>query len=423
MRLLILAAFAALLTTRAAAQDDRPPVPDNPAERRADSVAVAEEAREVLDTMEIDGEPTYDREETLAIGMAPWQLSYFPYLTGGSNDGPMLAWRMRWNKPAEYEDRVTSVAEVSLDAGIGGQGSRFLTLEAGLPRLALGWRAVATAGARREARYGFYGVGNDTEHDEDLVSDAQPYYYKMSRTRYVGTVEVTRVIKGPFMAALLGGVERANFGTLPGPSRFAESEFVDDPQDTDVFSRLALLYDTRDNEYNPHNGLLLELGGQVGSGGGDYSRVYFTGRGYLGVTPRLLLAGRVLGSATGGDPSLNSILFIPLWEKPLSMYGGGDSNRGISKGRFIGPHVLFTNLEARYDLRSFGDFAAVTLLGFVDAGRVFDEGEGFSLTTDDLHVGAGGGIGLRLLRSTIFTFTVARGSDGMKFNIDSGWMF
>ena len=420
MRLRLLAALIACVTTSAAAQDDRPPVPDNPAERRADSVAVAEEAREVLDTMQIDGEPTYDREETLMIGAAPWQLSYFPYITGGSNDGPMLAFRTRWWKPAEYEDRVTTMASLTIDAGLGTQGSRFLTLEAEVPRLAFGWRANARLGAIREARYGFYGLGNDTELNDDLVDDEQPYYYKVTRNRYVGTAEVTRVIRGPFMAALLGGVERARFTTLPGASVFG-STFGEETAETDIFSRFALLYDTRDNEYNPHGGVLLELGLQAGSGGGDYTRVYFTGRGYHALTPRLLVAARVLGSRMGGDPALNSMLFVPLWEKPLSMYGGTDTNRGIDRGRFAGPHALFSNLEVRYDLRSFGDFGAMTLLGFVDAGRVFEDE--FRITVDGLHVGAGGGIAFRLLRSTVFSFTLARGSDGAEFNIDSGWMF
>lgn len=420
MRIPLLVLIALLAAGTAAAQDDRPPVPDNPAERRADSVAVAEEAREVLDTMQIDGEPTYDREETLAIGAAPWQLSYFPYITGGSNDGPMLAGRMRWWKPAEYEDRVTAMAEITVDAGIGAQGSRFLTAEAAIPRLAFGWRAKATVGAIREARYGFFGIGNDTERDSDLINDEQPYYYKVSRNRYLLTGEVTRVIRGPFMVSALTGVERARFSTLPGQSVFAQ-QFGAELAETDIFGRVALLYDTRDNEYNPHNGVLLELGAQAGTSGGDYTRLYATGRGYVGITPRLLFAGRVLASGMDGAPSLNSILFIPLWENPLSMYGGAETNRGIDRGRFAGPHALFTNMELRYDLRSFGDFGALTLLAFVDAGRVFaDE---FELTLDGLHVGAGGGVAFRLLRSTVFSFTLARGSDGAEFNIDSGWMF
>ena len=40
----------------------------------------------------------------------PWRTSYFPYLTGGTNDGPVLAFRVRHWQPAEYEDRVTANA-------------------------------------------------------------------------------------------------------------------------------------------------------------------------------------------------------------------------------------------------------------------------------------------------------------------------
>jgi hypothetical protein len=58
----------------------------------------------------------------------------------------------------------------------------------------------------------------------------------------------------------------------------------------------------------------------------------------------------------------------------------------------------------------------------VDAGRVF-QGENFKLTADGLKVGGGGGIGLRILRSTIFTFNFAGGPDGFNYSVGSGWMF
>ena len=31
----------------------------------------------------------------------PWRLSYFPYLTGGANDGPVISARVRYWQPAE----------------------------------------------------------------------------------------------------------------------------------------------------------------------------------------------------------------------------------------------------------------------------------------------------------------------------------
>ena len=47
-------------------------------------------------------------------------------------------------------------------------------------------------------------------------------------------------------------------------------------EQNDIAGRLALVYDTRDNEYNTHQGLLLEAGTQVGSGNDGYN--FFDGR-------------------------------------------------------------------------------------------------------------------------------------------------
>lgn len=104
------------------------------------------------------------------------------------------------------------------------------------------------------------------------------------------------------------------------------------------------------------------------------------------------------------------------------MLGGQYSHRGLDYGRLTGRGTLFGNLEVRHDLLPFGDLGAVTLIAFLDAGRVF-EGEDFRLTTNDLKVGGGGGIGLRILRSSIFTFNFGTGPDGFNFSVGSGWMF
>jgi hypothetical protein len=62
------------------------------------------------------------------------------------------------------------------------------------------------------------------------------------------------------------------------------------------------------------------------------------------------------------------------------------------------------------------------LVGFVDAGRVFEQ-ESFRLTTDDLKVAAGVGAGLKLLRASVFTMNVARGPEGWRVSANNGWMF
>ena len=355
---------------------------------------------------------------------APWRTSYFPYLTGGANDSPVLSFRVRHWQAAEYEARTTYTAALNGDAGIASKGSRFVAASFKAPGLWTDWRLAALVAAERQARYGYYGLGNDTQFDRNAVGDATPFLYRMRRTRYRGAVEVTRRLRGPLSVALLTEVEHAKFTSLPGPSVFASEVSSGELEDDDVAGRLAVVYDTRDNEYNTHQGLLLEAGTQVGSGGpaDGYTRQYAILRGYLQVREGTVLAARIAGSGMGGHPTLDSRFALPGWEKAVPVLGGEYSNRALDYGRLTGRGTLFGNFEVRHDLLSLGDLGGVTLLAFLDAGRVFEQ-ESFKLTTENMKVGGGGGVALRILRSSIFTFNFAGGPDGFNFSVGSGWMF
>jgi len=355
---------------------------------------------------------------------APWRTSYFPYLTGGANDSPVLAFRVRHWQAAEYEARTTYTAALNGDAGIAPKGSRFVAASFKAPGLWPDWRLAVQAGAERLSRYGFYGLGNETTCDKNAVGDATPFLYRMRRTRYRGSVEVTRRIRGPLQVALLTEVEHAKFTSLPGPSVFATEFPTGELREDDVAGRLALVYDTRDNEYNTHQGLLLEAGTQVGSGGAGngYTRQYAILRGYLQVREGTVLAARIAGSGMGGHPTLDARFALPGWERQVPVLGGEYSHRSLDYGRLTGRGTLFGNFEVRHDLLSLGDLGGITLLAFLDAGRVF-EPESFRLTTEDMKVGGGGGVALRILRSSIFTFNFAGGPDGFNFSVGSGWMF
>jgi outer membrane protein assembly factor BamA len=306
--------------------------------------------------------------------------------------------------------------------GITPRGSRHAYVEFRAPQLLEGWRLDTKAAAVREARLGYFGLGNDTEYNDDDVTEAQPFLYRVRRTRYRVNAEITRELgRGPLQLAIRGDLENARFTSLPRPSLFT-ADHGDELRETDVSGRVALVYDTRDNEYNTHQGLLLEAGAQVGSGGDGYTRLYGILRGYLMLREGTVVAARVAASGMGGSPTLDARYSIPGWEKEIQVLGGQYSHRALDAGRLAGRHVLFGNLEVRHDVLAFGDLGAITLLGFVDAGRVFEE-ESFKLTADDLRVGGGGGIALRILRSTIFTFNFAGGPDGFNYSVGSGWMF
>jgi outer membrane protein assembly factor BamA len=351
----------------------------------------------------------------------PWRTSYFPYISGMANDGPVISARIRYWQPAEYEARTTYTAALDGATGTSFRGTRYAAVRFRAPGLWKDWRLDASLVAERLARFGYFGLGNDTEYDKDRVSEDTPFLFRVRRIRYEGRVEVTRRIRGPFHVALRTDVGQVRFTTLPGPSNF-DDDFGDGLEQDDVSGRLALIYDTRDNEFNTLKGVFAEAGAQVGSGGDGYTRLYGVVRGYVPVREGTVVAARIVGSGMGGTPTLYARFDLPTWNHQVPLLGGEYSHRSFDTGRFAGKGTLFGNLEVRHDLLPFGDLGALTLLAFLDAGRVF-ETESFRLTTDDVHVGGGGGIALRILRSTIFTFNFAGGPDGFNFSVGNGWMF
>src|SRR5207249_11972980 len=76
------------------------------------------------------------------------------------------------------------------------------------------------------------------------------------------------------------------------------------------------------------------------------------------------------------------------------------------------PGKLIGGLEARYALISVPSVVEVKLVGFYDAGRVFERGEAVRLTTTGLHGSGGAELALRLLRNSLLCMGYGHGSDG-----------
>jgi outer membrane protein assembly factor BamA len=365
--------------------------------------------------------PVAVAQEDEAEHRSPWRLSYFPYISGMANDGPVISARVRYWQPAPYEARTTYTAALDGAAGLSFQGTRYAAVRFRAPGLWRDWRLDASLAAERLARYGYFGLGNDTERDADLVTEETPFLYRVRRIRYEGRVEVTRRIRGPLHVALRTDLGHVRFTTLPGPSIFT-TDFGDGLEQDELSGRLALIYDTRDNEFNTVRGVFAEAGVQVGEAEEQYSRLYGMIRGYYPIREGTVVAARLAASGMGGTPTLYARSDLPTWNDQVPVLGGEYSHRAFDTGRFLGEGTLFANLEVRHDVLPFGDLGALTVVGFLDAGRVFEE-ESFRLTTEDLHVGGGGGVALRILRSTIFVFNFAGGPDGFNFSLSSGWMF
>jgi outer membrane protein assembly factor BamA len=353
---------------------------------------------------------------------APWKDSFYPFFPSLGNNFPLIALHLEERKAADYFARTTYAGLFSIELGSGFTGARMAVARFHAPLLMRDWRLNTSIGTTRETRLGYFGLGNDTRNSESLVTKRQPHYYEARRARYFGNVDVSRRITGPLWIAGSGGVEYSNLSDLSRPSLFRTQVGTSDLSDTDVRGRVTLVLDARDNEFNTTRGVFAQASFGGGTGGDGYSR--FTGdvRGYLPLRQGTVLAARVAGSGMSSKAPLNARYEVPTWEGEIQVLGGATSHRGLAFQRLAGRGVLFANAEVRHNLLDLGDFGAFTLLAFVDAGRVFEQ-EDFELTTKDMKVGGGGGLAIRLLRFTIWTFNFAGGPDGFQFSAGSGWAF
>lgn len=351
-----------------------------------------------------------------------WVDSRYPYVTSGANDFPMLAGRMQWTQPVDdYLSPLPFYGNLSLDAGISLNSSYFIIAQLRLPRLKDGWRLAASASIVREARLGFFGIGNNSTFDDNLVNDNQPFFYRVRRKRQLLSGEITRRISGPFHASVALGYQRSLLSDLPGPSVF-RNQFPSEVDDDDFTGRISLILDTRDSEFNTTRGIQAEAGVSTGTGGDGYRRIYGTVRGFISPREGTVIGARIGGAGMTDDPPLHARFELPVWENTMTIFGGDDTHRAFDEGRFIGEHVLFSNLEIRHNILDLATLGAISVVGFVDAGRVFEQ-ENFRITTEDMKVGGGVGIAIRILRSTMFTFNLAKGDEGWNFTMNSGWLF
>ena len=118
------------------------------------------------------------------------------------------------------------------------------------------------------------------------------------------------------------------------------------------FVRGGLTWDSRDNDWSPHEGSLIDVtidaSGVYTGSSRNWGRFHSTIRNYwtLGQT-HLVLAHRITFDSLWGDPSLMTLgEFGGLF--PIEAYGGAFVGRGYGRRRFIGKHKMAAGLELRF---------------------------------------------------------------------------
>ena len=250
-----------------------------------------------------------------------------------------------------------------------------------------------------------------------------PYFYRVSRSSKLARLTIQHRVAGPLRVLVGGTLEHTTFRTLPGDGLFARdraSGTADTAPFDDAALRAGLVADSRDNEIDPHAGILAEA---LIAGARHYSRTTVGIQGYVHPFERLVLAGRILGERMSGAPSISTMQVIESSGRPYVGVGGYRSLRGYYDSRFIGPGKLLGGIEARYALLYAPTLFEVKVVGFYDVGRVFASGNALSLTTRGLHSGGGGELMLRFGRNTVLVGGAGFGNEGWQFLFGSTWSY
>lgn len=374
----------------------------------------------------------------------PWRASYFPYPIGNPTTGPMLVGHWHLARQADYQARVPFDGIFSAAAGWSTNNSRFIGAKFRAPQLVPGWRFAVDAGAGREATFGYFGFGpsgsNESFQPDDVFSDE---FFRVRRTRYFVRGEVTRRLAGPLALSAGAGYTHFRFSSSHEGSLF-DSDYLTAPlTGTDATARLSLIVDTRDNELLPGNGVLLEAGGYTGSGRFEtrflppppnpgpvqssftesgYWAAYAHLRGYVSPRSGTVIAGRFAFRDMGESAPLDARYTLPGWEREVTVLSGADSHRSFVPGRFLGTGLLLGSIEVRHNLLDLGSMGAVTVIAFMDAGRVFSPKD-FQWTTKGWKVGGGGAVAIRVLQGAPLILNFAGGPDGFRFTMGNGWAF
>lgn len=304
-----------------------------------------------------------------------------------------------------------------------------------VPGLGAGGRSRLTVHLawRQWQNDGYWGIGNTTTRDRAYVGDFpdgdprrkrynyslfQPFLHATWRTALRGRWSIFESLNAKW------SIVQAYEGSL-----LAEQRPYGMNGGLGLIFSAGVLYDSRTPEVGPERGVLLELSGRAaipgpngaGEFNGPFGGVLVSARGFISPKPWLTLGGRIMAEALFGE--------IPFYEmvhwggfQPVAGFGGAETLRGTSFGRFRGPIKAILNLEAR--IRMFG-----TPLGgrpldwqlgiFGDFGAVCCTAD--NTTSGGLPIHPGGGAGLRLVFDHLFVgrFDVAVGADPVR-ELDGG---
>jgi outer membrane protein assembly factor BamA len=356
-----------------------------------------------------------------------WKETIYPLPYVSAADGLWLSGHYgRWSPIGFVERPEPYLAAINLDAGWSTQGSYVFTADFQAPGWWDGWRLGLTVSIARANRLGYFGLGNDAPYVADSTEGAgHRYFYHVSRSQRLLRLTLQRRLAGPLRAFVGGSLTSTDYRVLPDESVFRR-DVTAGVIDSSAFpladpaARVGIVFDTRDHEIDPHQGL---FGEALYTAGNGYHRLTASGRAYIRPAEKLTFALRLAGEDVRGSAPLTALTTMESSERPAATMGGYTSLRGYYENRWAGPGKLLGNVEARYALIWAPTLLEVKLVLFYEAGRVFDVGEAWRFTTEGLHSCGGVELAGRFQRNTLIVVGAGAGNEGVRFQLEVGWSF
>ena len=197
-------------------------------------------------------------------------------------------------------------------------------------------------------------------------------------------------------------------------------------RNTVSFIQSGLIYDTRDLETDPSNGVFAELTNELSlkSLGSqfNFNKTFGHYNFYKKLFPKycknFIFAGRIaLGYTAGNSPFYE---YQDQWtsEGSIEGLGGGQTMRGFKQSRFLSKVMQFSNVELRYRFAQFKFLKqgfALSAVPFFDAGGVWNSMDRVLTHLDNLRTSEGLGLRVAWNVNTILRFDYAISKEDHQF--------
>ena len=379
-----------------------------------------------------------------STGPTGWEPTGLPALNYDSDEGfgyGVLFELYNYGDGGYSPYRFTIQPTVFLTTG----GRREFTLFFDAPHLLPGgWRIDALLRSEREFAIPYYGLGNSSLYDPLLDDTEGQYYYRFGGTQGQAAVNFQRGLGDTPLRVLAGaGATRTKVDPLP---KDATTTLLDEvirnavvpgsipetiPGGWSNHIRTGLVWDTRDRETGPHRGTWSEALVQfvpefLGSESGYimWTLIY---RRFVPLGVRLTFANRFIVQDVEGDAPFYALSTIQTSFKQREGLGGSRTLRGIPRNRYVGKGLFLWNAELRWHATDFtvvGRPFHMILSGFVDTGRVWEDGLVLGEFFSDLHTSFGGGMRVGFGENFIAGIDVGHSSESTAaIYINTGYIF